>query len=142
LSDSHGNVSSGLSGSVLEKTKDHRLLRKMRGPAVSRSNVARGVHVTHGVSVSAAPGDRSLVEVGEDVFAYIQGDGGLGVANARLVVGRASAVVVDTLAVPSMVRHFVTRIARTTTRSVRYVVNTHHHFDHTGGNRFFPGQRS
>ncbi len=83
----------------------------------------------------------ALVEVGPDVFAYIQAGGEMGVANAGLIVGRSGAVAVDSLMVPSMTWSFIAAIRRVTSSPVRYLVNTHHHLDHTGGNHLFVGAR-
>jgi len=46
---------------------------------------------------------------------------------------------VDALMVPSMTRRFLAAIAKTTRKPVDQLINTHHHLDHTGGNRHFRG---
>jgi glyoxylase-like metal-dependent hydrolase (beta-lactamase superfamily II) len=76
-------------------------------------------------------------EVAPRVFAYVQATGQTGISNAGLIVGAESAVVVDALMVPSMTRRLVAAIRKTTRKAIRTLVNTHHHLDHTGGNRFF-----
>ena len=83
-----------------------------------------------------------MIEVGAKVFAYVQASGidptgDTGVANSGLIVGPSSAVAVDALMVPSMTRRLVTAIKKTTRKPIAQLVNTHHHLDHTGGNRFF-----
>src|SRR5262245_19475118 len=80
-----------------------------------------------------------MLEVGPSVFAYVQATGEPGISNSGLIVGPESAVAVDALMVPSMTQRLVTAIAKTTRRPVRQLINTHHHLDHTGGNRFFRG---
>lgn len=85
-----------------------------------------------------------LVEVGPRVFAYVQAagidpQGDTGVSNAGLIVGAEGATAVDALMVPSMTRRLLAAYRRVTRRPVERLVNTHHHLDHTGGNRFFPG---
>jgi len=79
-----------------------------------------------------------MVEVAPKVFAYVQATGETGISNAGLLVGHEAAIAVDALMVPSMTRRFVTAIKKTTRKSVADLVNTHHHVDHTGGNRYFP----
>lgn len=79
-----------------------------------------------------------LIELADGVFAFVQEDGGLCVANAGLVVGPESCVVIDALFAPSMTRAFRDAIARVTDKPVRLLVNTHHHVDHTMGNALFP----
>jgi glyoxylase-like metal-dependent hydrolase (beta-lactamase superfamily II) len=83
-----------------------------------------------------------MVEVGPKIFAYVQASGidpqgDTGIANSGLVVGAESAIAVDALMVPSMTRKLVAAIEKTTRRPVATLINTHHHLDHTGGNRFF-----
>ncbi len=84
-----------------------------------------------------------MVEVGPKVFAYVQTSGidphgDTGISNAGLVVGHdAAAVAVDALMVPSMTRRLVAAIKKTTRKPIAQLINTHHHLDHTGGNRFF-----
>jgi cyclase len=78
-------------------------------------------------------------EVGPRVFAYVQATGETGISNAGLIVGADGATAVDALMVPSMTRRLVAAIKRTTRKKIGALVNTHHHLDHTGGNRFFRG---
>jgi len=85
-----------------------------------------------------------MIEVGAKVFAYVQASGidptgDTGVANSGLIVGPSAAVAVDALMVPSMTRRLVAAIKRTTRKPIAQLINTHHHLDHTGGNRFFRG---
>jgi len=89
----------------------------------------------------AVPGSwkTGMIEVGPRVFAYVQATGETGISNSGLIVGRASAVAVDALMVPSMTRVFLAAIKKTTKKPVAQLINTHHHLDHTGGNRFFRG---
>jgi len=78
-----------------------------------------------------------MVEVGPKIFAYVQATGETGISNAGLIVGHDAAVAVDALMVPSMTRRLVAAIKKTTRKPVGQLINTHHHLDHTGGNRFF-----
>src|SRR3989442_5276731 len=85
-----------------------------------------------------------MVEIGARVFAYVQASGmdpkgDTGVANSGLIVGPEAAVAVDALMVPSMTKRLVAAIKKATRKPVAQLVNTHHHLDHTGGNRFFSG---
>jgi cyclase len=80
-----------------------------------------------------------MIEVGPKVFAYVQATGETGISNAGLIVGRDGAVAVDALMVPSMTRALVAAIKKTTKKPIGQLINTHHHLDHTGGNRFFRG---
>ncbi|MCH8850142.1 MAG: MBL fold metallo-hydrolase [Chloroflexi bacterium] len=79
-----------------------------------------------------------LIEVADGVYAYVQAGGGLCVANAGLIVGPESCIVIDALFAPSMTRAFRSEIARVTEKPVRLLIETHHHIDHTAGNALFP----
>lgn len=87
----------------------------------------------------AASWKTGMREVGPRVFAYVQATGETGISNAGLIVGADGATAVDALMVPSMTRRLVAAIRRTTRKKIGALVNTHHHLDHTGGNRFFQG---
>lgn len=83
-----------------------------------------------------------MIEIGPKIFAYVQASGidprgDTGISNSGLLVGPETAVAVDALMVPSMTRKLMAAIRRTTRRPVARLINTHHHLDHTGGNRFF-----
>lgn len=85
-----------------------------------------------------------MIEVAAKVFAYVQASGidpagDTGISNSGLVVGQEGAVAVDALMVASMTRKLLTAIKKTTRKPIVRLINTHHHLDHTGGNRFFRG---
>ena len=79
-----------------------------------------------------------IQEVAAGVYAFVQAGGGFCVANAGLIVGDESAILVDTLFVPSMTRALIEGIRRVTDKPVRTIINSHHHVDHTLGNALFP----
>jgi glyoxylase-like metal-dependent hydrolase (beta-lactamase superfamily II) len=62
--------------------------------------------------------------------------GGFG-SNNVVVVNDQDVLVVDTGTTPAAARAFVADIRMLTDKPVRFVVNTHWHFDHTGGNSIF-----
>ncbi len=58
--------------------------------------------------------------------------------NAGVIVGSEGAIVVDTLALPEETREMRDFIQERLGVTVRYVINTHYHADHSWGNAFFP----
>ena len=64
-------------------------------------------------------------------------------ANCTLVVGEDAALLVDSGQFPSLAERMVADVKKLTDKPVRYLVNTHWHFDHVWGNdvfrRAYPG---
>lgn len=58
---------------------------------------------------------------------------------AGVVAGSNWAIVIDTLAIPDETLAMRAFIEEDLNVPVRYIINTHHHADHTWGNCFFPG---
>ncbi|MFH8404380.1 MBL fold metallo-hydrolase [Streptomyces sp. NPDC018019] len=96
--------------------------------------------------MSAPAGGRTadrqrLVDLGDEVFAVVNGDGGMGLSNSTVLLDGGRAVVIDTMLLPRMnapVRKELQR--RNATAGL--VVNTHQHVDHMGGNGAFPEARA
>jgi cyclase len=61
---------------------------------------------------------------------------GLG-SNNVVVVNETDVLIVDTGTSPAAARAFVEDIKKLTDKPIRYVVNTHWHYDHTAGNQIF-----
>lgn len=76
--------------------------------------------------------------VASGVFATVQPDGSWGLSNAGFVVGGGEVCVIDTLLTEDRTRRFREEIRRHTGHdNAKYVINTHHHSDHTFGNFVF-----
>ncbi|MEU3090293.1 MBL fold metallo-hydrolase [Streptomyces massasporeus] len=81
-----------------------------------------------------------VTEVADRVFAFVQPNGGWCLSNAGIIVGRDRACVVDTAATEARARALHTAVAEVSARPPSFLVNTHHHGDHTFGNSLFaPG---
>lgn len=63
--------------------------------------------------------------------------------NTTVIIGEREVLVVDSCYLPSSAREDIAQIRQWTNKSVRYLVNTHWHYDHTMGNgaywEAFPG---
>lgn len=70
------------------------------------------------------------------VYAAIDRGGSAG-ANAGVVIGAEAIAVVDSLYREDAARELLAAIRKLSPLPIRYVINTHHHIDHVGGNRVF-----
>ena len=61
-------------------------------------------------------------------------------SNNEVIIGRRDVMVVDTGTTPAAARAFLEDLKTITDKPVRYVVNTHFHYDHTDGNQVYAGQ--
>jgi cyclase len=86
----------------------------------------------------AADADFRLTEVRRGVFAAIAQPGrDAATGNAGFVVGSDAVLVVDSFATEAAAQGLLSEIRRVTSLPVRWLVNTHHHLDHCGGNAVF-----
>ena len=61
-------------------------------------------------------------------------------SNNVAIVGSRDVLVIDTGTTPAAARAFIEDLKLVTTKPVRYVVNTHFHYDHTDGNQVYAGK--
>jgi glyoxylase-like metal-dependent hydrolase (beta-lactamase superfamily II) len=76
-----------------------------------------------------------LKQVGPGVYAAIDGPEHKSGSNAGFVIGDDGVLVVDSFFNADAARALVAEIRRLTPKPIRYVVNTHYHVDHTGGDQ-------
>ena len=76
-----------------------------------------------------------LKQVGPGVYAAIDGPEHKAGSNAGFVIGDDGVLVVDAFFNLDAARALVGEIHRLTPKPIRYVVNTHYHIDHTGGDQ-------
>lgn len=86
---------------------------------------------------SADPADFTIKKIGEGVYAAIGSDTGKAGSNAGFVVGSNGVVVIDTFEDVAPASDLLAEIRKITNLPIRFVVNTHYHLDHTGGNAVF-----
>ena len=73
------------------------------------------------------------------IYAYIQSKATWYWSNAGFIVGNDYVVVVDSLTTVGLTQRFKDEISKITDRPIRYLINTHHHGDHTWGDHVFAG---
>jgi cyclase len=76
-----------------------------------------------------------LTEIGPGVYAAIDGPEHRSGSNAGFVIGDDGVLVIDAFFNLDAARALVAEIHRLTPKPIRYVVNTHYHADHTGGDQ-------
>jgi len=76
-----------------------------------------------------------LKALGPGVYAAIDGPEHKAGSNAGFVIGDDGVLVVDAFFTIDAARALVGEIRRLTPKPIRYVVNTHYHADHTGGDQ-------
>lgn len=81
--------------------------------------------------------DFTLKQVGNGVYAAIAVPGGKAGSNSGFVIGGNGVLVVDSFIAPEPAQELLAEIRKLTPMPVRYVVNTHYHLDHTGGNKVY-----
>jgi cyclase len=82
-----------------------------------------------------------LTKISESVYSYVDTKGaspanGFG-ANAGIIIGKDSILVVDTLISAKKAKVFIQDIRTVSSKPIKYVVNTHYHLDHSLGNSEF-----
>src|SRR5439155_4816664 len=94
------------------------------GRAQSNAPIVSGAHrfekVTEGIYYATASG---TMNVG---------------ANSPIIVTDDEAIVIDSQITPAAARALVADLKAVTTKPVRYVVDSHYHYDHSFGNQVFP----
>src|SRR5262249_57488644 len=79
-------------------------------------------------------------KIAEGVF-YATTTGALVTGSNNVVIaGSREALVIDTGTTPAAARAFLEDVKLVTDKPIRYVVNTHFHYDHTDGNQTYPGK--
>jgi glyoxylase-like metal-dependent hydrolase (beta-lactamase superfamily II) len=76
-----------------------------------------------------------LKQVGPGIYAAIDGAEHKSGSNAGFVIGDDGVLVVDAFFYPDATKALVAEIRKLTPKPIRYVVNTHYHADHTGGDQ-------
>lgn len=81
--------------------------------------------------------DFKMKKIGDGVYAAISPDRSQAGSNAGFIVGSNGVAVVDTFVGPDAAKELLAEIRKVTNLPIRYVINTHYHLDHTGGNAVF-----
>jgi cyclase len=92
----------------------------------------------------SAQAESGLKRISEHVYAYVDvkeaGPGNSFGANAGIIVGPDSIVVIDTLVSAKEAQRLLRDIREISDKPISYVINTHYHLDQSFGNGEFAGQ--
>jgi glyoxylase-like metal-dependent hydrolase (beta-lactamase superfamily II) len=82
-----------------------------------------------------------LTKIADNVYSYVDTKNSspknsFG-ANAGIIIGKDSIVVIDTLISSKEAKRFIKDIRAITKKPIKYIINTHYHLDHTFGNSEF-----
>ena len=88
----------------------------------------------------------TLEEVGDNIYAlvsdtdYPPANENIAICNAGIVIGEDGVLVIDPFQNEALGNLLLSEVAKLTNLPVKYVLNTHYHFDHTGGNKAIKAQ--
>lgn len=88
----------------------------------------------------------SLEQVGDGVYALISdtdyppANENIAICNAGIVIGSDGVLIIDPFQNEALGNLLLSEVKNLTDLPVKYVVNTHFHFDHTGGNKAIKNQ--
>ena len=100
-----------------------------------RPPIALALLLAAGSASAQGPLPFTLKQVGPGVYAAIDGPEHKAGSNAGFVIGDDGVLVVDAFFDVDAAKALVGEIHRLTPKPIRYVVNTHYHADHTGGDQ-------
>jgi cyclase len=89
------------------------------------------------ITALADSADFTVKKIAEGIYAAIGSDGGKAGSNAGFIIGSNGVVVIDTFEDVAPARDLLAEIRKITNLPIRFVINTHYHLDHTGGNAVF-----
>lgn len=82
----------------------------------------------------------TVKRIGDGVYAALGTDRNPAESNAGFIIGSDAVAVVDSFEDVGPARDLLAAIRKITSLPIRYVINTHYHLDHVGGNRVFAEQ--
>ncbi len=88
----------------------------------------------------------TLEQVGDNIYALISDtdyppdNENIAICNAGIVIGDDGVLVIDPFHNEALGNLLLSEVAKLTDLPVKYVLNTHYHFDHTGGNKAIKAQ--
>ncbi|MFN9359968.1 MAG: MBL fold metallo-hydrolase, partial [Pseudanabaena sp.] len=94
-------------------------------------------------TVSLQNAGLQLQEVAQGIYALVASTDfpplspAVAIANGCFVIGSDGVLVIDPFQTPELAELMISTVKSLTDKPIKYVLNTHYHFDHTGGNSVF-----
>jgi glyoxylase-like metal-dependent hydrolase (beta-lactamase superfamily II) len=94
-------------------------------------------------TVSLQNAGLQLQEVAQGIYALVASTDfppvspAVAIANGGFVIGSDGVLVIDPFQTPELAELMISTVKSLTDKPIKYVLNTHYHFDHTGGNSVF-----
>ncbi len=125
-------------------TMESGLLQVQNQPQASSQTLAQSKPVeTNLTTVSLQNAGLQLQEVAQGIYALVASTDfppaspSLAICNGGFIIGSDSVLVIDPFQTPELGNLMIAMVKSLTDKPIKYVLNTHYHFDHTGGNATF-----
>jgi cyclase len=103
----------------------------------NRSAAVTSILLLSSIAFAQAAPEFTVKKVADGVYAAVSPDRSKAGSNAGFIVGSNGVAVVDTFTNVASARALLAEIRKVTNLPIRFVINTHYHLDHTGGNAAF-----
>jgi cyclase len=134
----------GYGGSVGSRSPDHPITRDAPDSLLLSLRMKKQaaailflILLSSSLAFCADAPDFTVKKIGEGVYAAVSPDASKAGSNAGFIVGETGVAVVDTFEGAEPAKELLAEIRKVTNLPIRYVINTHYHLDHTGGNGVF-----
>jgi len=103
----------------------------------TRSTAVIAFLLLSSIAFAQAAPEFTVKKLADGVYAAVSPDRSKSGSNAGFIVGTNGVAVVDTFTNVASARDLLAEIRKVTNLPIRFVINTHYHLDHTGGNAAF-----
>jgi glyoxylase-like metal-dependent hydrolase (beta-lactamase superfamily II) len=114
--------------------------QKQNQPQIQAQKQSTETSIT---TVSLQSAGLQLQEVAQGVYALVASTDfppvspAVAICNGGIVIGSDEVLVIDPFQTPELGELMISTVKSLTDKPIKYVLNTHYHFDHTGGNATF-----
>ena len=77
--------------------------------------------------------DIKIIEIASNIYARLHDN----MTNSGIIVGDEGVLIIDSLSMPSFAKDLISDVKHITDKPIKYVIDTHAHWDHSWGNEEF-----